>query len=169
MISHIRDNSLYKTCIHVLDDPKFLNGIASRNHHHSYPGGLLVHTAEVMHYALHLSTSFDKTNYDVLIAAVLFHDYMKSVEYDPEFVEPSDYNHSSWHITNGAYYWQSVANKNEVSSDIIQQVRHCILSHHGHKDWGSYVEPQTLEARILHFADMLSAFDGKTKDSYETI
>jgi 3'-5' exoribonuclease len=42
-------------------------------------------------------------------------------------------------------------------------VIHCILSHHGRKDWGSPVEPATLEALVLHQADMLSAKFGATK------
>ena len=32
-----------------------------------------------------------------------------------------------------------------------------ILSHHGKKEWGSPIEPQSQGAWILHLADMMSA------------
>ena len=44
-----------------------------------------------------------------------------------------------------------------IPAELVNQVGHCILAHHGHKEWGSPVEPITTEARILHFADDLSA------------
>ena len=34
---------------------------------------------------------------------------------------------------------------------------HVIQSHHGCKEWGSPVEPKTIEAQIIHFADNFSA------------
>lgn len=43
-------------------------------------------------------------------------------------------------------------------------VVHCILAHHGPvREWGSPEAPKTLEALILHQADMLSASYGATK------
>lgn len=36
-------------------------------------------------------------------------------------------------------------------------LRHCILSHHGTKEWGSMVSPSIIEAAILHKADTTSA------------
>jgi 23S rRNA maturation-related 3'-5' exoribonuclease YhaM len=40
-------------------------------------------------------------------------------------------------------------------------VIHCMLSHHGRREWGSPVEPVTPEAYILHVADMLSSREGQ--------
>ena len=34
---------------------------------------------------------------------------------------------------------------------------HLILSHHGQKEWGSPVIPYTLEAQILHYADLIDS------------
>ena len=36
-------------------------------------------------------------------------------------------------------------------------MQHLIVSHHGTKEWGSPVEPATIEACILHFADNMDA------------
>ena len=38
------------------------------------------------------------------------------------------------------------------------------FTHHGLREWGSPVEPQTLEALLLHQADLLSAQYGATKE-----
>ena len=35
-------------------------------------------------------------------------------------------------------------------------LQHLILSHHGHREWGSPVEPSTPEAVLLHQADMMA-------------
>ena len=39
----------------------------------------------------------------------------------------------------------------------LMLLKHCILSHHGKKEWGSPVTPSILEAYILHQADNTSA------------
>lgn len=44
-------------------------------------------------------------------------------------------------------------------------VGHCILAHHGRKDWGSPIEPQTQEAYLLHAADTWSSRFGPWKES----
>jgi 3'-5' exoribonuclease len=43
------------------------------------------------------------------------------------------------------------------SEDWVNRVVHCILSHHGRREWGAPVEPATPEAWVLHSADMLSS------------
>ena len=48
----------------------------------------------------------------------------------------------------------SVPDASQIRSDLIG---HCILAHHGRKEWGSPVEPQLPEAWALHLADQASA------------
>lgn len=123
---------------------------------------------------------------DILIAAALWHDVMKVEEYivaDRRVCETTvarhvPFNmHDSWikdysrvkmfgdheHIIAGASFFQKSAWFNNVRVGTIDAITHCILAHHGRKDWGSPVEPQTLEALILHQADMMSAKFGATK------
>jgi 3'-5' exoribonuclease len=52
-----------------------------------------------------------------------------------------------------------------LSEELKTSVGHCILAHHGRQEWGSPIEPQTVEAMIIHYADMLSA--QHAKDYYE--
>ena len=44
-----------------------------------------------------------------------------------------------------------------ISNDMYSAVEHCILAHHGKLEWGSPVLPQTIEANIVHIADLLSS------------
>lgn len=56
--------------------------------------------------------------------------------------------------------------KKERSSRATRDaVIHCIHAHHGPvKEWGSPEAPRTIEALILHQADMLSAGYGATTE-----
>jgi 3'-5' exoribonuclease len=42
------------------------------------------------------------------------------------------------------------------SEERYMNIEHTILAHHGRKECGSPIEPQTVEAYILHYADMYS-------------
>lgn len=206
-IQYIQDSSLRRTCESILTYDKFFAWPASLSHHHAYEGGLLAHTIEVCDIALGiLGTATSRVTYegcptvrenfkvdgvsptrDILIAAALWHDVMKTEEYidvDRAVCETTNTRHApygqygAWikdssrvklfghheHIIAGAMEFTKLATWHVVNTDTIDAVTHCILAHHGRKEWGSPVEPQTIEALILHQADMLSAKFGATKE-----
>jgi len=130
-------------------------------------------------------------NFDILIASALFHDLLKMDEYCFFWDWPANtvgqrlvrvpgtdesglqkfwghtdtrYLQNIGHICGSAAQFQVTAVNHGVSRATIDAVTHCILAHHGRKEWGSPVEPQTLEALILSQADLLSAKFGATKD-----
>ena len=88
---------------------------------------------------------------------------------DPEdqwrkvFIADTDYKSQIHHITGSVAEFTAAALKHNVGRATIQDVQHCIISHHGRKEWGSIKEPQTLEAMILHHADNMSAKFGAAK------
>lgn len=45
----------------------------------------------------------------------------------------------------------------ENEKEALRLLKHCILSHHGQKEWGSPITPNCPEATILHMADRISA------------
>ena len=184
-INSINSVGLRIACDTILDTPEFLTCPASLSFHHAYEGGLLAHTVEVCDIALYNAAPFreGQVNYDILLTAALWHDYAKIKEYvlielpknlggqrfldhgtDPSAVWVStDYTKCIHHIQGSAIEFTVAAREQGVNESVVEQVQHCILAHHGRKEWGSPVEPQTLEALILHQADMLSAHYGKTK------
>lgn len=167
LISRI-DNAKLRDCVRELFNEHSLQTFsvcpASTRFHHEYEGGLLEHTLEVTRYAMHQAEVFPEVDRDVLLASCLLHDYMKTAEYAKNAegkYERTQYANEIGHIAGVAAVFQSVSSN--VPGELVNRITHCLLSHHGRKEWGSPVEPQSLEALILHGADMLSAKFGHTK------
>lgn len=162
---------------------------ASLGHHHAYERGLLVHTVEVAKYCVQIAKTVDlekPVDMSILIAAALIHDLEKTKEYVlrtyyegqqipnrhltskkgdgyKEVWVYSDYGNRIHHIQGSYGLFMASAAHYGVSDEVQEAVGHAVLAHHGpNKDWGSPVKPQTAEALILHQADSLSAFHGKT-------
>lgn len=185
-IRNISNPALQDTCEVLLEDLKFKDWPASLSYHHAYEGGLLAHTVEVVDIAEHIWRFHERSlreTPDILTAAALYHDLMKIEEYSL-VTSPTHLGHDRFLATpGGGTYWvkldptqphrhiqqsadrfAKVAASFNVPGPILNAVHHCILAHHGPvKEWGSPVAPKTLEALILHQADMLSAGYGATK------
>jgi 3'-5' exoribonuclease len=174
----------YQLCLKVLDDPRFLTTYGSAGQHHAYEGGLIVHTAEVLETSFHLSNIYRAADREVLTVAAIYHDYMKIKEYLPEVQGIGVYSngvpvkfgktpyrnlvrhvagsHAEF-IKNLAKFTETLPVDNGEFENKVLNIEHCLLSHHGRLEWGSPVEPQTVEANILHMADMLSMQFGNGK------
>jgi 3'-5' exoribonuclease len=134
----------------------YSQGYGGSKHHHAYLGGLSVHVAEVMEHALTMAGP--SIDLEVLITAVVWHDYDKLREYLLQ--EDSTIGHTSYAKTIGHVAGSALAFSFHASSlppEKKEAILHCLLSHHGRREWGSPIEPTTLEAWILHSADMLSS------------
>lgn len=145
---------------------------AASKHHHNYEYGLLLHVAEVYQYMLHLdaatlqsqfrfaSVSRSADNGTFLLLA-LFHDIAKTREYqivNGEVVVTPYYSHIG-HVVGSVQMLQEFMGSIPVPQEIV----HALLAHHGRKEWGSPVTPQTQLAWTLHLADMMSSQAGPTK------
>jgi 3'-5' exoribonuclease len=184
-INFLQSVTLRDCCGKILDTPEFLTHPASLSHHHAYEGGLLAHTVEVCDIALGISSLTCNKNltkpwakHDILIAAALWHDFAKVREYyrvggrgrhdsiDDETLpvewHQSDYAKRIHHIPGSTIKFTLAARESGVDESVIEAIQHCILAHHGRKEWGSPVEPQTIEALVLHQSDMISAHYGAT-------
>ncbi len=181
---HIDSISLFTLkacCVTILENSRFLKWPASLGFHHAYEGGLIAHTVEVADYAL--GSAIPGTDTNVLIAAALWHDFEKIREYELTelgvnyvgsgvMIDTPDvkalWNHTDYgkrihHIQGSAIAFTLAATEFGVRYEVIEDVVHCILAHHGRREWGSPVEPQTVEALLLHQADLISAKYGRTK------
>lgn len=142
---------------------------ASTKHHHVYDGGLLVHTAEVVKYYFHTSMSImDVDSFRVGLIAALLHDHRKIADYAKNasgIWEKTKHGDEIYHVADGwahlKGWWLGDNNGDtKISEAYLDRIGHCLLSHHGRLEWRSPVEPQTIEARMLHNADMLSVNHG---------
>lgn len=155
---------LARICRVVLDNEFFIIGYGSSStdsahSHHNYPGGLVTHTKEVLEIALDMAASLN-ADVNVIIAAAIYHDYMKVEDYNTDGTN-RPYRKLIRHVSGSYAEFYEKAGRVGLDDDLENQIGHCILAHHGRQEWGSPVEPQTVEAQILHFADMLSMAYGK--------
>jgi 3'-5' exoribonuclease len=140
---------------------KYGEGYGGAKHHHAYKGGLAVHTAEVVQYCLEMAgPGVDK---NVLLTAAYWHDYAKLYEYQFGIIsgkiEVNEYCKTIGHVVGSTYYFLEGSAKGLLAG-FTSAVVHCMLAHHGRREWGSPVEPATREAWILHAADMMSSHGG---------
>jgi len=129
---------------------------AAKSNHHAYIHGLLQHSTRVAFIAKDLGDNIN-VNTDLLVTGALIHDIGKTEEYDWSgcAITRSTCGKLLGHIPLGIMIINDFANDQGMSCDRITKLLHLIASHHGRLEWGSPVEPQTLEAVILHQADMI--------------
>jgi|SRR5882724_4951371 len=152
-------SKLKKVCEELKQYEDFWIFPASIGHHHAFESGLIIHTLEVASNAVHTSKIFKEGNDDILITSSLWHDLAKIWDYKFSNNEwqKADYHGKVHHVSGSTAEFTAVAMKNEVDRETIQKIQHCIISHHGIKEWGSPRRPESIEAILLHQADMLSA------------
>lgn len=134
---------------------------ASVNGHHAQVGGLLLHVYEVASMARHMARTVRHANADLAVAGALLHDIGKV---DAYAVSPRGFAHTPTgvllgHVTLGALMFdrRRVASGVELTDAQRDEMLHFILSHHGALEFGSPVQPMTVEAEIVHWADEASA------------
>lgn len=164
-------NRVANICRPVYENDKFRTWPASLTAHtdprHREEGGLLIHTAEVLEGARLIGAAYglDKR---VLTVAAIWHDFGKTAEYsrdpDGKFINTPDPDSGKTvrdvmgHPVISALGIAAVATLLEGEPyGSLENITHCILSHHGRIEWGAIKEPQTPEAWALHVADMFSA------------
>jgi 3'-5' exoribonuclease len=149
---------------------RFKRAAAAFKVHHARRGGLLEHTASMVRLAKALGECYPDANLDLIVFGVLFHDSGKIVECDVEdgfAVQSSLTGALVGHVALGALIVSTTlleitqADKTLLAGRTFEEVRahilHVILAHHGTNEHGSPVEPQTLEALIVHAIDTLDS------------
>ena len=156
-------------CLAKLDLNKLRISPAAAQIHHSYSGGLIVHTAEVLALCkAYVEVAFHRysfINKDVLYASCILHDIGKISTY--EFNEMGMAHQLIVEKTIGHMYYamhlvQTVFDEGKivVEPEFASEVIHAIASHHGSIEWGSIVEPQSIESGVLSRMDYISSRNG---------
>ncbi len=137
----------------------FIKHSAAKSIHHGFVGGLLQHTLAVCDLCEFYAQRYSIINRDLLITAALCHDIGKTRELSP--FPTNDY-------TNEGQCLGHILIGGEVVSEKIREIKgfpklraeelkHCILSHHGEYEYGSPKKPAIIEAVALNFADNTDA------------
>jgi 3'-5' exoribonuclease len=161
----------------------FKKAPAARGLHNAWYGGLLEHVWSmlrlaypvVQHYQKHYC---DKISLDKVLFGVLVHDMGKILEYD--YSKPSFSftmigiltNHivlgPAW-IYEASNRWLKEVAKNEDLAHFKKErahLMHLVASHHNTNEWGSPVQPASIEAIILHHIDNI---DSKVMHALELV
>ena len=133
--------------------------------HHARLGGLLLHVCEVASIGQQMAKTMRKVNIDLVVAGALLHDVGKVEAYtvDAKGLGYDPRNHLIGHVVLGCLMFTErvaasrAAGTCTMTDAQVTELQHMILSHHGSLDFGSPVQPMTVEAELLHWADETSA------------
>ena len=130
---------------------------AATSMHHAFAGGLLNHTYQMLHMLEGLYPCLPyAVKVERCILAILFHDYGKVYEYNVQG-EPQSDMYLLGHIYIGAHKLHNVLEQHGINKEEIKRTVHCILAHHGTREFGSPVVPCIPEAAIINYLDNISA------------
>lgn len=138
---------------------------AALRRHAAVRHGLIAHSVLVAETARNLARTYGPdglpADMSLVVAACLLHDVGKIDTLPlmaggaiPEAAKTLD------HVTRGVLRIQAAWLQAEPrpSPERLAALLHAVMAHHRLKDWGSPVEPQTVEAALLHAADYAEAF-----------
>jgi 3'-5' exoribonuclease len=171
MATHLRSvtNPYLRTlgeCFLMDDDfmRKFTRAPAGVKNHHAYLGGLLEHVVSLMDVIERVTPCYPMLDRDLLLLGALVHDMSKVDElgYDRGF-SYTDEGQLVGHLVMAIGKLDAkVAEAEKLSgeaipTELVLRLKHMIVSHHGHYEYGSPKLPMTLEAVALHLLDTLDA------------
>lgn len=137
----------------------FKNSSAAKMVHHGFIGGLLEHTLSVTNLCNYFAGAYPLIKRDLLLTAALCHDIGKIREISafPEN-DYTDEGQLLGHIVVGV---EMVSEKIRLIEGfpvkLANELKHCIVSHHGELEYGSPKKPALIEAVALNFADNADA------------
>ncbi|MFQ5863124.1 MAG: 3'-5' exoribonuclease YhaM family protein [Candidatus Brocadiales bacterium] len=133
---------------------------ASVSYHHAYLGGLLDHIVSVTKLAMKVADHYHPIlNRDLLVTGMILHDIgkLRELSYQGGF-QYTDQGRLVGHIVTGVLMVEEKAAKIKgFPAELLDLVRHIILSHHGDADTNSPRTPMTAEALAVHYLDNLDA------------
>ena len=164
MLDSIADEEyrLVAKTVYTAIEPKFSSIPAGKTVHHSFRGGLLMHTWNMMKLACSVAEIYKGIlDRSLLLCATFLHDIAKIQEFDlSELGLVQDYSKPGQllgHLYMGAVEVQKICEKLQVSSEKTLLLQHMILSHHGEPEKGAVVQPKCAEADALHMIDLMDS------------
>jgi 3'-5' exoribonuclease len=132
---------------------------AAKSVHHSFAGGLLEHTLSIAKFCDYLAKTYPLLNRDLLMSGALFHDIGKTKELSafPEN-DYTDEGQLLGHIIIGIEMLsEGIRSIEGFPEKLANELKHCIVAHHGEFEFGSPKKPAIPEAVALHYADTTDA------------
>ena len=138
---------------------RFKQHSAAKSIHHGFIGGLLQHTLAVTKLCDFYASQYPVLNRDLLLTSAICHDLGKIDELS-EFPE-NDYTDEGQlvgHIVMCTIMLdQKMKEIQGFPAKLGNELKHCVLAHHGELEFGSPKKPALIEALALSFADNTDA------------
>ncbi len=162
-IASVKNPYLSRLLHMFFDDAAFAKAFkfhsAAKSVHHGFVGGLLEHTVSVTRNCNYFAQNYPFLNRDLLLTAAMFHDIGKLKELST--FPANDYTDAGQllgHIMIGAeWIGEKIREIDGFPEVLTNELKHCILAHHGELEYGSPKKPALVEALALSFADNLDA------------
>ena len=162
-IASVKNPYLSRLLHMFFDDADFAKAFkfhsAAKSVHHGFVGGLLEHTVSVTRNCNYFAQNYPFLNRDLLLTAAMFHDIGKLKELST--FPANDYTDAGQllgHIMIGAeWIGEKIREIDGFPEVLANELKHCILAHHGELEYGSPKKPALVEALALSFADNLDA------------
>ncbi len=133
----------------------FCNSSAAKSVHHGFIGGLLEHTLSVTKLCDYYCSAYPILKRDLLLSAAMCHDIGKVRELSAfPLNDYTDEGQLLGHIVMGVEMVGERIRQIEGFPQVVgNELKHCILAHHGKLEYGSPKTPALIEALALNYAD----------------
>jgi 3'-5' exoribonuclease len=150
----------------------FCSSPSAMTHHHNYVGGNLEHTVGVVRLCKNICEMYQGINLDLVVTGAILHDIGKLKEYVTKAaIDKTNEGNFIGHIVMGdRWIREKIKELRDKGKDFDQELEdrlcHIILSHHGRYEYGSPRLPKTIEAMVVHAADLM---DSQVKNFIQNI
>ncbi|MBP3475070.1 MAG: HD domain-containing protein [Lachnospiraceae bacterium] len=137
----------------------FKQSSAAKTVHHGFVGGLLQHTLAVTRLCDYYCTQYPILKRDLLLTAAICHDIGKTEELSlfPENDYTDDGQFLGHIVIGSEMVGEKIRTIPGFPKVLANELKHCILAHHGELEFGSPKKPAIIEAVALTFADNTDA------------
>ncbi len=159
------ENTYLKKLLQMLfvEDEAFVEAFkkssAAKTVHHGFVGGLLQHTLAVTRLCDYYCSQYPILKRDLLLSAAICHDIGKTKELSlfPENDYTDDGQFLGHIVIGSEMVGEKIREIPGFPKVLANELKHCILAHHGELEFGSPKKPAIAEAMALNFADNTDA------------
>lgn len=161
IINRIQNKTIAKLVVAMLNyyGEGFYEYPAASKIHHSFMGGLSTHVLGMLRLGLAIAEIYPEVDKDYLVAGIILHDLGKIEELSsPIVTEYTTEGKLLGHISIMQAHLYDIGKELKVDdTEEFLLLRHMVLAHHGHLEYGSPIRPLTLEAELLYLIDNIDA------------
>lgn len=162
IVEALEDVYIRQLLLNVLNDNEIERRLktwqAGKSIHHAYQAGLLEHILSCSRLSVQLSGHY-RVNTSYVVAGAILHDLCKIYELtDGVNVEYTEEGKLVGHLVKGLEIVDKYSHRiPKFPYSTKLHLKHILLSHHGHYEYGSPKIPQTSEAMLLHLIDHMDS------------